>query len=63
MFKMIEVVGRHADGYSEAIRAAVDKLLADGHKVHFFTVIEQRGAIRSNRLAEFQAVIKVAIEE
>ncbi len=59
---MIEVVGRHADGYSEAVRSAVEQLLADGHKVHFYTVTEQRGSVRDGQLAEFQVVVKVAVE-
>jgi len=62
MLKMLEVVGQHPDGYSEAVRAAVEKLVADGHKVHFFTVSELRGSVREGKLAEFQVVVKVAVE-
>jgi flavin-binding protein dodecin len=63
MLRMIEVVGQHPDGYTEAVRSAVEKLVAEGHKVHFFTITEQRGAVREGRIAEFQAVVKVAVED
>ena len=62
MFRMIEVVEASKFGYSEAVRTAVDKLLAAGEKIHFFQVVEQRGAIRNGEFSEFQVVLKVAVE-
>ena len=62
MLRMIDVVGRHPDGYTEAVRAAIEQLITEGQEVHFFTVVEQRGAVREGRLVEFQAVVKVAVE-
>ncbi|MBE3069773.1 MAG: dodecin domain-containing protein, partial [Planctomycetes bacterium] len=44
MLKMVEVVGTSPKGYSEAVKAAVDALVAAGEKVHFFTVTEHRGS-------------------
>ena len=61
MFRMIEVVGTSPLGYSEAAKAAVDRLTAAGEKVHFFTVSEMRGSVRGGQV-EFQAVVKVAVE-
>lgn len=61
MFKMLEVVESSESGYSEAVRAAIDRLLAAGEEVHFFQVVEQRGAVRNGRLSEFQVVLKVAV--
>lgn len=58
MLKMIEVVGTSPPGFSEA----VDRLLADGEKVHFFQVVEQRGSVREGKLREFQVVLKAAVE-
>jgi len=52
MLKMIDVVGVSPAGFSEAV----------GEKVHFFQVLEQRGAVREGALKEFQAVIRVATE-
>ena len=63
MLRMIEVVGTSPDGYSEAVRNAVEKRLEKGEKVHFFTIVEQRGAVRDGKIKEFQVVLKIAIED
>ena len=62
MFKMIEVVGVSPVGFSEAVKDGIDKVLASGKKVHFFQVLEQRGAVRNDELREFQVIIRVATE-
>jgi len=62
MFKMIEVVGVSPAGFSEAVKDGVDKVLASGEKVHFFQVLEQRGAVREGEFKEFQVIIRVATE-
>jgi dodecin len=62
MMKMIEVIGVSDKGYSEAVRAAIEQLISAGEKVHFFEVIEQRGAVREGKFKEFQAKIKVAVD-
>ena len=62
MFKMIEVVGVSPAGFSEAVKDGIDKVLASGKKVHFFQVLEQRGAVRNGELKEFQVIIRVATE-
>jgi flavin-binding protein dodecin len=61
MLQMVEVVGTSPTSHYEAVKAAVDGLLAAGRKVHFFTVTEHRGAVRAGKI-EFQAVVKVAVE-
>ena len=63
MFKMIEVVESSPESFSEAAKAAVNKVLQSGEKVHFFEVIEQRGAVREGKFKEFQVKIKVAVEK
>jgi flavin-binding protein dodecin len=62
MFKMVEVVGISPSGFSEAVKDGVDKVLESGEKVHFFQVLEQRGAVREGTLKEFQVIIRVATE-
>jgi flavin-binding protein dodecin len=62
MLRMIEVIGSSETGYSEAVREAVQALIDGGEKVHFFEVIEQRGAVREGRFREFQVKIKAAVE-
>jgi len=62
MLKMIEVIGRSELGYSEAVRQTIQELLDQGEKIHFFEVVEERGAVRDGRFKEFQVKIKVAVE-
>ena len=62
MFKMLEVVGIAGEGFSEAVKNAVQQVLASGEKVHFFEVIEERGSVRDGKLKEYQVKIKVAVE-
>jgi flavin-binding protein dodecin len=62
MLRMIEVVGRSPQGYSEAVKEAIEKILESGEKVHFFQVLEQRGAVRENKFKEFQVILRVAVE-
>lgn len=61
MLRMIEVIGCSSKGYSEAVQKAVDHLTDAGEKVHFFEIIEQRGAVREGKL-EYQVKVKVAVE-
>ncbi len=62
MLKMIEVIGVSPEGFSEAVKKAVETLTARGEKVHFFQVVEERGSIREGQLKEFQVIIKAAVE-
>ncbi len=62
MLKFIEVVGSSPLGYSQAVREAVEKLIAQGEVVHFFQVVEERGSVRDGEIKEFQIVLKVAVE-
>jgi flavin-binding protein dodecin len=62
MFKMTDVVGISPVGFSEAVKAGIDKLIAAGEKVHFFQVLEQRGAVQDGEFREFQVVLRVATE-
>jgi len=62
MLQMVEVVGVSPAGFTEAVKSAVESLIAQGKKVHFFEVIQQRGAVRENKIKEFQVIVKVAFE-
>lgn len=62
MLKMIEIIESSSEGFSEAVKNAVQKLIESGEKVHFFEVIEQRGAVRESKFKEYQVKIKVAVE-
>ena len=62
MFKMIEVIHGSEEGFSQAAKSAVEELIRKGEKVHFFEVVEQRGAVRNGEFKEFQVKLKVAVE-
>lgn len=59
---MLEVVSGSPEGYSQAVKIGIDKIIASGQKVHFFEILEQRGAVRDGKLAEYQVKLKVAVE-
>ena len=61
MINMMEVVGISNDGYSEAVNSVVKKLMDDGHKVYWFEIVEQRGAVKGSDI-EYQVKVKVAVE-
>jgi len=61
MFRMIEVIGRSDKSYSDAVKGVVEQVGQQGEKVHFFEVVEQRGALRAG-LIEYQVKVKIAIE-
>ena len=62
MLKMIEVIGCSPEGYTEAVKNAVEESIRLGNVVHFFEVIEQRGAVRQGKIKEYQAKVKIAVE-
>lgn len=58
---MMEVVGISNSSYSEAVKSAIKKLLENNHKLYWFEIVEQRGAVKGSEI-EFQVKIKVAAE-
>jgi flavin-binding protein dodecin len=61
MLRMIEVVGTSEVSHALAAKAAVERLMAAGEKVHFFVVTEHRGSVRDGKV-EFQVIVKVSVE-
>ncbi len=61
MIHMMEVVGISNVSFSDAVKSAVKKLLEGGHKLYWFEVVEERGAVKGNEV-EFQVKLKVAAE-
>jgi flavin-binding protein dodecin len=61
MLRMIEVVETSNESYSDAVKKAIESLVESGEKVHFFKVIEPRGALKNGKI-EYQVVISVAVE-
>jgi len=61
-YKKIEVVGTSPVGYSEAINAALADASKTVRHMEWFEVIEQRGRIKGDKVAEFQVVLKIAFK-
>ena len=62
MLKMLEVVGVSPEGFSAAVHSGVQRVIDSGETVHFFEVVEQRGAVRDGKLKEYQVTLKIAVD-
>lgn len=62
MIKMMEVVGISPLGFSEAVKDTIEKLIESGEKIHWFEIIEQRGAVQDGKLKEYQVKLKAGVE-
>ena len=58
---MMEVVGISHTSFSDAVKSVVNKLMQAGHKLYWFEVIEQRGAVKGDQI-EYQVKVNVAFE-
>lgn len=62
VYKKIEIVGISSVGFDDAIKKAVEKASHTIHGLAWFEVVEQHGRIQDGKIAEFQAVVKVAFK-
>lgn len=60
VYKKIEIVGISNKSFEDAITSAIEKASTTLHGLAWFEVIEQHGRIADGKIAEFQAVVKVA---
>ena len=61
-YKKIEIVGTSNVGFSEAVQSAVAEAAQTVRRMDWFEVIEQRGNIKDNKVAEYQVVLKVGFK-
>jgi dodecin len=61
-YKKIELVGTSPVSFSEAVKAALDEASQTVREMSWFEVVEQRGMIKDDKVAEFQVVIKVGFK-
>lgn len=59
-YKLIELVGISEKSYEEAIQNAIKKASQTLKGLSWFEVVELRGAIANDHVAEFQAKVKLA---
>ncbi len=58
-YKKIEIVGTSNVGFSEAVQSAIAEAAQTVRRMDWFEVVEQRGMIKDNKVAEYQVVLKV----
>jgi len=58
-YKKIEIVGTSNVGFTEAVQTAVAEASQTVRRMDWFEVIEQRGMIKDNKVAEYQVVLKI----
>ena len=61
-YKKIEVVGTSPLGFSEAVKAALADAAQTVRRMDWIEVIEQRGMIKDNAVAEYQVVLKIGFK-
>ncbi len=61
-YKLIDVVGTSPTSFFEAVKAAVVEASKTVHNMNWFEVIEQRGAIKDGKVAEFQVTIRIGFK-
>ena len=59
VYKLIELTGCSKTSIEEAIQNAVNQAAKTVRNMSWFEIIESRGAIKDNKIAEFQVTIKV----
>lgn len=60
VYKKIELTGTSEKSIEEAINNAISKAAKTVRKMRWFEVVEVRGAINEDRVAQWQATVKVA---
>ena len=61
-YKKIEIVGTSPAGFSEAVKSALAEASQTVRHMDWFEVIDQRGMIKDNKVAEYQVVLKVGFK-
>lgn len=62
IYKLIDVVGTSSESFSEAVKSAVLEASKTVHHMNWFEVVEQRGAIKDSKVAEFQVTIRIGFK-
>jgi dodecin len=62
IYKKIEIVGTSTESLEDAIRTAVQAAAKSVRRLSWFEVVEQRGAIKDGKVAEFQVTLRVGFK-
>ncbi len=61
-YKKIELVGTSPVSFAEAVKGAIQEASKSVRQMSWFEVVEQRGAIRDGKVAEFQVTVRVGFK-
>ena len=59
VYKKIEITGTSTASIEEAVRSAVDHAAKTVRKMRWFEVVETRGRIENDKVAEWQVTLKI----
>ncbi len=62
IYKLIDVVGTSPNSFAEAVKTAVVEAGKTVHHMNWFEVVEQRGAIKDGKVAEFQVTVRIGFK-
>ena len=62
VYKKIEVVGTSKDSFADATRTAIAEAAKTVKNMSWFEVAEMRGAIKGEKVAEFQVTVRIGFK-
>jgi flavin-binding protein dodecin len=62
VYKKIDVVGTSPLGFAEATKVAVEEAAKTVRHMSWFEVVEQRGAVKDGKVAEFQVTLRIGFK-
>ncbi|MCB0087340.1 MAG: dodecin domain-containing protein [Caldilineaceae bacterium] len=60
IYKQIELTGTSESSIEDAVQRAITKAAATVRNIHWFEVLETRGAVDENSKIQWQVIVKVA---
>ena len=61
-YKKVELVGTSPVSFAEAVKSAIEEASKTVRHMSWFEVVEQRGAVRDGKVAEFQVTIRIGFK-
>ena len=62
VYKKIEVVGTSRESFAEATKSAIAEAGKTVKNMSWFEVAEMRGAIKGDKVAEFQVTVRIGFK-
>ncbi len=62
VYKKIEIVGTSKESFADATRAAIAEASKSVKHMSWFEVAEMRGAIRDDKVSEFQVTVRIGFK-